>query len=247
MVLNWFFKDEFEKFYIKVERLQKYLRIADKELLIDHFVELRVHFRQIKKLLPKLIKLYRKELKIIEKIPESEYRTKLKKFAKNLEKELDALKSWVNNALVLLEEILKIRVLDRVVVQKQKLRKIINHLTNLLISSQRDAFELVQLEKSWKKSVKKGVGKPASKIQVVGRLRNGWNLGDIQNVIIDLGGKVEPNKGSHPYKIVFPKQRKIPLAESTHSLVLVTQISRITNVDKKTLIASFAQGELLAA
>ena len=51
MVFNWFFSDVFEKFYKKVSMLEKFLRIADKELLIDHFVELRGHFKQIKKIL----------------------------------------------------------------------------------------------------------------------------------------------------------------------------------------------------
>lgn len=80
MVLNWFFKDEFEQFYSRVERLQTFLRIIDTELLIDHFVEVRRHFRQIKRILPKLTSLYQEELKLIKHIPESDYKEKLEKF-----------------------------------------------------------------------------------------------------------------------------------------------------------------------
>ena len=49
MVLNWFKQNEFKKFYIRIKRLQKFIRISEKEVLIEHFVELRRHFKQIKK------------------------------------------------------------------------------------------------------------------------------------------------------------------------------------------------------
>ena len=248
MVLNWFFKDEFEQFYSRVERLQKFLRIVGKELLLDHFVELRRHFRQIKKILPKLNRLYQEELRTVARIPESDYKEKLKKFSVDLEKELSDLENWVNNALALVEEILKIRVLTQVQEQKQKLETIINHITNLLIKAQRDAFELVKLEKAWKKSIKKAHKKPIAKISVVGKLNNGWCLSDIQSVIIDLGGVVKPNPdGKHPYKIVFPGHRSIPLAESTPPFMLIREVSSATGTDNKILIASFYQGELVAA
>lgn len=154
----------------------------------------------------------------------------------------------MNNALALVEEILKIRVLTQVQEQKQKLKTIINHITNILITVQRDAFELVKLEKAWKISVKATHKKPIAKIPIVGRLTNGWRLSNIQSVVIDLGGVIEPNPGgTHPYKIVFPGHRSIPLAESTPPFMLVREVSSATGVNPKALIASFSQGELLAA
>ncbi len=248
MILNWFFKDEFEQFYSQVERLQEFLRIVDKELLIDHFVELRRHFRQIKKILPQLTILYQEELKTLNHIPESDYKESLKKFSAELGKELSDLENWVNNALALVEEVLKIRVLTQVQEQKQKLRTVINHITTILIKAQRDAFELVKLEKAWKTSIKKAHKKPVAKISVIGRLNNGWRLSNIQNVVFDLGGVVEPNPGgTHPYKIVFPRHRSIPLAESTPPFMLVREVNLAIGIDTKVLIASFSQGELVAA
>ena len=81
MVLNWFRKDEFRQFSRLVERLQKHVRIADRELLIEHFVELRRHFRKIKAIYPKLKKLYHEEQKLIEFIPEFGYRRRLKQLS----------------------------------------------------------------------------------------------------------------------------------------------------------------------
>jgi len=248
MVLNWFLKDEFEQFYSRIERLQKFLRIVDKELLINHFVELRRHFRQIKRILPKLTHLYQEELKTVNLIPESNYKESLRKFSADLGDEIGDLENLVNNALALIEEILKIRALTQVQEQKQKLKTIINHITTILIQAQRDAFELVKLEKAWKKSIKALHQKPIAKISVIGKLNNGWRLSDIQGVIIDLGGIVEPNpSGTHPYKIVFPGHRSIPLAESTPPFMLVREVSSATGIDNKILIASFSQGQLVAA
>lgn len=248
MVLNWFFKDEFERFYNQVERLQKFLRIVDRELLIDHFVELRRHFKQIKRILPKLTELYQEECKTINLVPESDYKEKLKQFSIDLEKELNDLQNWVNNALALVEEILKIRVLTQVQEQKQKLKTIINYIINILITAQRDAFELVKLEKAWKKSIKIAHKKSIARIPVVGRLTNGWSLSNIQSVIISLGGVIEPNPGgTHPYKIIFPGHRPIPLAASTPPFMLVREVSTATGINPKVLIASFSHGELVAA
>jgi len=63
-----------------------------------------------------------------------------------------------------------------------------------------------------------------------------------------LGGVVKPNPdGKHPYKIVFPGHRSIPLAESTPPFMLIREVSSATGTDNKILIASFYQGELVAA
>lgn len=124
----------------------------------------------------------------------------------------------------------------------------INHITNILITAQRDAFELVKLEKAWKTSIKITHKKPIAKIPVVGRLINGWRFSNIQSVVIDLGGVIEQNPGgTHPYKIVFSGYRSIPLAESTPPFMLVREVSSATGINPKILIASFSQGELLAA
>ncbi|MFH1396831.1 MAG: hypothetical protein ABIG93_05510 [archaeon] len=249
MVFNWFFSDVFEKFYKKVSMLEKFLRIADKELLIDHFVELRGHFKQIKKILPELVELFNEETKIINKIPKSQYKSKLKIYSDNLRKELNELDVWVKNAQLLIEEILKVRSLYNIKKQKIKLRKVINHIKSLFINAQREAFDLVKLEKKWKKEVKKTeLMKPVTKISIIGKLSNGWKLSEIQNVITELGGVVEDNPGgNHPYMIKFPKHRSIPLATSTPPFMLVKEVSAATGVNNKIIIASFIQGELLAA
>ncbi len=113
---------------------------------------------------------------------------------------------------------------------------------------QRDASEVIELEIELKKRIKKLQKKGNSKIKIIGKLNNGWRLSNIQKVIIKLGGHIEQNPGvSHPYKIIFPKHRPIPLAESTPPFKLVKEISAITGVENKILIVSFCSGELLSA
>ena len=137
--------------------------------------------------------------------------------------------------------------MTQVTANKQKLIKIIYYIVQFLETEQRNSFELVKLEKSWKNNNKKLEQIRITKIQVIGKLNNGWRLSDIQNVINNLGGEVQTNKGSHPYKIIFPKHRPIPLAESTPPFKLVKEISAITGVENKILIVSFYSGELLSA
>ncbi|MAG73386.1 hypothetical protein CL620_03660 [archaeon] len=247
MVLGWFFRDEFGEFYNRVERLQKFLVIVDEELLLNHFKEVRAHFRCMRRILPRLTQLYKDEQEKIRTLPASEYKKKLTKFAADLELKLNEFTSWINNAVAAVEKILKNRVLTNIEEDKIRLKKIINHITSVLIKAQRDAFALVKLEKRAVKSTAKNQRKPVSRIPVVGKLYNGWRLRDIQSVIIDLGGVVEPNDGAHPYKIRFPHHRSIPLATSTPPFMLVREVSAATSVDNKVLIASFSQGELLAA
>ncbi len=80
----------------------------------------------------------------------------------------------------------------------------------------------------------------------MGKLNNGWRLSDVQSVVVDLGGVVEPNpRGTHPYKIVFPGRRSIPLAESTSPFALVREVSSATGINNKILVASFSRGELV--
>jgi hypothetical protein len=248
MVLNWFFRDEFEQFYSRVERLQKFLRIAEREWLIDHFVELRRHFRKMKMLLPELTRSYQKESETINHLPESEYKEKLETFSAEVSEEIRDLEGLVNTALVLVEDVLKIRVIKQVNEQKDKLKIIIDKITNILIKAQQNSFELIKLEKAWKKAVKRAHKKQITKIRVVGKLNNGWRLSDIQDVVIELGGVVLPNRGgNHPYKIVFPKHRAIPLAASTPPLMLVKEVASATRIDSKRLVVCFSQGELIAA
>lgn len=249
MVLNWFFKDEFERFYVQIERTEKLIKISEKDFLIDHFVELKAHFKQIERLYPLLIALYLKEVETIATFSESEYKRKLEKYAEELQKLLMEFKGWIKNADHLIEEVLKIRIVPRCTEQKQKLEKIIFHIKNVLDRAQTDAFALLRLEKERKRI--RGLKKPLSstRINITGKLSNGWTLSNIQNVIIELGGKVEENAGgAHPYKIIFPQHtRVIPLATSTPPFLLVREVNQATMVDNRILIASFYQGELIAA
>lgn len=238
--------DEFEEFYKLIERLQKFPRIEQRDLKLDHFVELRKHFRRMKILFPALHKLFQDELKTIDRFPESNYKEGLNKFSKDLAKKLAELEQWINNALHLTEETLKIRMMPQLIQHKVKLMEIIRSITEIITESQRDAFELVKLEQAWKKTLKKEKMRPVSKIQVVGKLSNGWRLSDIQGVVIDLGGKIVNNRGDHPYKIIFPRKRPIPLASSTPPFMLVREVSHETNVDKRIIVASFSKGELVA-
>ncbi len=247
MAFDWIFSDEFEKFYKRVKKLKNFMRIADKELLIDHFVELRRHFKQMKIMMPKLIKLHNAELTIINNIAESDYKKKLNKYTDNLGKGLLTLDNLMKNAIILIEEILRIRNSSQILLNKQKLITIISYIIQFLETEQRDSFELVKLEKVWKKNEKRLQQKNTVKVQIIGKLNNGWRLSDIQNVVNELGGEVQTNKGSHPYKIIFPKCRPIPLAESTPPFRLVREISSITGVENKILIVSFYSGELLSA
>jgi hypothetical protein len=244
MVFNWFFKDEFQQFYTEIERMQRIVGISEKDLLVDHFVELRAHFKTIKKLIPVLLRLYRREVETIKKIPESEYKQKLVEFASDLQRKLNDLPTWVNNGELLIEEILKIRVIAQVTGQKNKIQRIILHISSIVDKSQQDAFALVKIEEQWKKEKKAET--TVSKLSLEGTLSNGWRLRNIQNVVLALGGIVKPNPGgTHPYKIVFPKQRSIPLATSTPPFLLVKEVSSATGRDNKALIASFAQGALV--
>ncbi len=217
MVLEWFSKDEFAKFHRRVDRLQKFLMISNKEMSLDQFVELRRHFKQMKTILPELVKLYDDELKTISLIPDSEYKKALENLSKILKKKLDGLESWINNALALVEEVLEIRVLTRVSEQKQKLEKIITYLNNLLTNAQKDFYGLTELEKNWKEEIKIAHNKPIARIPIMGKLSNGWQLSKIRDAIIDLGGEVvkNPSAGDHAYLIRFPKNRPIPLVESS--------------------------------
>ena len=249
MVLNWFFKNEFEKFYAEIERVQKLIQISEKDLLIDHFVELRAHFKQIEKIYPILIKLYLIELDTIHTLSESNYKQRLEKYALELQKLLIDFESWIKNAVLIIDDVLKIRMLARCAEQKHKLERVILHMKEILDTAQRDAFSLVKLEKERKRlrSLKKPLF--SKRVGITGKLNNGWTLNNIQNVIIELGGKVEENPGgAHPYKIIFPRYfRAIPLASSTPPFLLVKEVNHATGVDNKILIASFYQGELVAA
>lgn len=154
----------------------------------------------------------------------------------------------MNNALALVEDILRVRVLTQVQEEKQKLKTIVKHITYILIKAQRDAFELVKLENAWKRSVKKACKEPIARMPLVGKLNNGWRLSDIQSVVIELGGVIEPNPGrQHPYKIMFKGHRPVPLAESTPPFMIVRELSSVTGVSNKSLIASFSQGGLVTA
>jgi hypothetical protein len=246
MVLDWFFGDVFEKFYTRVERLQKFVRISKQDLKIDHYVELRRHFKEIKRFFPEVLKSYEKEVKAIDEIPDSDFEEKLTTYALDLQKELDSLEVWISNALNLIEEVLRIRVMGRVQEQKEKIVHIVSIITGVLVKAQRNAFELVKMEKAWKKNIKKTPKKPIAKIRIVGKLSNGWRLSNIQSVILDLGGYIEPG-GNHRYKIRFSGRRSLPLAESTPPFALVKEVSARTGIEKSVIIASFYRGELVAA
>lgn len=250
MVLEWFSKDEFAKFHRRVERLQKFLILSNKEMSLDQFVELRRHFKQMKTILPELIRLYDDELKTISLIPDSEYKKALENLSNNLKKKLDGLDSWINNAQALVEEVLAIRVLTRVSEQKRKLERIITYLSNLLTNAQKDFYGLTELEKNWKAAIKIAHSKPIARIPIMGKLSNGWQLSKIRDVIIDLGGEVikNPNPGGrHPYLIKFSGERKIPLGESTPPYELIKEVSYTTGIKNNVLAESFNRGHLVAA
>lgn len=53
--------------------------------------------------------------------------------------------------------------------------------------------------------------------------------------------------GEHPYKIIFPNQRSIPLGPSTPPDLLVKEVSTATGIPTKTIKASFNSAELVPA
>ncbi len=177
------------------------MMVADKELLIDHFVELRRHFKQMEIMMPDLIKLYKDETKSINNIPESDYKEKLNNNSEKIKKELFDLEKLTYNALILIEDILKIRETNKISENKFKLKKIIPYLSQVLDKIQNCAFESMEIEKAWKKTINKKC--KAVKISVCGKLNNGWSLSKIQNVINELGGEVQTNRGSHPLRSFF--------------------------------------------
>jgi len=249
MVFNWFKKDVFVEFYRRIKRLDKFVKISEGELQIEHFVELRRHFKKISDLFAIALEYYIKELDAMKSAPESEYKIELKKLSLKLREELEELRQLIGNGLLKIEEILKIRVISKVDTQKEELINIILYIKSNLNKVEKNAIRLVVIEKELKKHTKKAYKKPFARIIIVGKLNNGWPLKDIRDVIIDLGGVVVENPGSrkHPYKINFPGYRKIPLGKSTPPNLLITQISKITGIGNQILRNSFSQGKLLAA
>jgi hypothetical protein len=245
MVVDLFFKDEFKRFYKRVERLQSFLRILERENRLEHYIELRKHFNVLKKLFNELFQLYEKELLKIEKFPSSKEKEELKEISLAIKNDLLSMEGWVDSALLHIEEILKIRIPVRVEEQKYKLMKIIRILAIILVNLEKKAIDSVRIEESWNRHIKEEHRKSISKIKIKGRLKCGWPLENIRNVVIELGGEVVPNVGRHPYKIVFPGVRPIPLGKSTPPLALVDEINSITKIGTKRLILSFKKGELL--
>ena len=244
---HWFFQDEFEKFHSSVEELREFVKKEDEELLTNDFNGLKEHFKQMKGLLPNISNLYSKELEKIEKdISDPDYKTKLERLSSEIKNYLVNLVGWIDSGLSSIEVISEITNSSKVIKQKNNLITIINNITNILNETLKKGLALVSLEKKWEKFSKGEKLEPVSKIQIVGKLNDAdWTLSHIQNVIVELGGKVITADGSHPYKIIFDKHR-MPLGKSTPPDLLVSEVSEATGKDGDILRRSFSKGKLLS-
>ncbi len=254
MVLDWFFRDDFEEFYKRVERLARKVRILEKETSkkreweLEDVKEIRRHFKKIKKLLPGLSESLNREAKTIMERRDNDYTRRLKEFVLELKIKTEELENSIETAEKRVKEMLKIRKLPAVKKDIEDTKKTINYLEQLLLNTEREAITVSKLEKEFKKKLKaesKEKIKPVSKLNMRGELRNGWPLRNVRDVVVELGGSIERNKGRHPFKIVFEKKRAIPLAESTPPRALVRQLSERTGVPPPKIFKSISQGELV--
>ncbi len=245
MVWNWFFRDAFVDFEKRLERLDKFVRIAQADVKIEHYQELKSHLRKMFSLLPTLKSDLEKEVVQIAGMPPP-MAVNADKLLRQIRVVMQQVESYMGSMLGHVELALEIRVPAQTLEQKQKLEKAIVGIIEMLQNLHEAQAELLVKSAAWK--VQKGALKRAPQIEITGRLSNGWRLADIQRVVVSLGGRVEETRGgAHPYRIVFEKQRPIPLAESTPWYMLVREVSKATGFEKKNLIMSFHRGALLAA
>ncbi|MBI2658956.1 hypothetical protein HYX05_02530 [Candidatus Woesearchaeota archaeon] len=247
MFLDWLRKDEFKDFYQRVKRLEKFVKLSDKELLIDQYVELRTHFKKTKKLFHVILKLFSDELIKIKSLPQSQLKERLELLVADLNEKLSELRLLIDNGLELAEEILKIRVIGMVNEQKSKLMRLINYLLSIIDAIEEKAAEIRKIYSLAAQEVANSPSEPVSRLSMVGRMYNLWPLNNIQSVIIELGGKIEKTDGQHPYKIIFKGNRPIPLSKHSPPDAIVREVSRATGRSKKDIEASFAKGKFLAA
>jgi len=252
--IHWFFQNDYEKFYSRVVRLQKFLKLEDENLLIDHFEELRTHFRQMKISLLEILDIYVKEYNKIEEIPDSDNKVQLLQVFSELKMSLNGLMSWNNSGLIQTERILKMRSIpklikkeDQIIELKNSLIIIINHITDFLFETGKKVLGLVELEKEIEGSSKDKMITPVSKIPIVGKLKErGWPFSEIQTVVVELGGvMIDTKKGDHPIKIRFKGKRQIPLAKSTPADALISEVADASGKDRDTIENSFNQGKLV--
>lgn len=245
MIFGWFSGDEFKDFRRRAKRLEKFIKISDRELLIDHYEELRTHFKKAKRLFDKLLELYSRELDKIESLQESEYKEELKALIAELKVNLQNLKLFIDNGLLLTEEILKIRVVGMVTQQKGKLIRIINNILSIIGRIEEESNEIRVIYQRAERMVNPSYIRPVTKIKMTGRMYNHWELADIQNVVIQLGGWVEKGDGRHPYKIIFPGKRPIPLGLHSPPDEIVSKVYQATGQNPAMLRASFSKGHLV--
>jgi len=217
-------------------------------LLIEHFEELRTHLKKIKVLILALFELIRKEKEKIGELNISGIKELLEIKLINLQQHLQDSYRYVIEAINVAEKTLKVRDIRMIDVEKNKLRTIIVHIAFMENEIKKEARVLLEKYQEAQNRAKEKEMLRSQAIPLQGRLRDGWRLNDIQAVIIDIGGKVVQTKGGeHPYKIIFPNSRTIPLGPSTPPNLLIKEVSFATGVKAKVIEASFNQAELISA
>ncbi|MBI2646971.1 hypothetical protein HYW99_00675 [Candidatus Woesearchaeota archaeon] len=242
-----FSNNEFQEFYSRTKRLRKLISISDKEFVVEHYEELRAHFKKIKRLFDKLLRLYSIEQSKIKLLQESQYKERLKTLIADLEIKLNYLRQLIDNGLFLSEKILKIRVVEMITEQKDKLSKVRINIIDMINDVEKESSEISILYKDAENYTKDVDKDPRSWIDMSGRMENLWRLNNIQNVIIELGGRIKQSDGRHPFKIEFPGLRPIPLGPHTPPDELVSEVVKATRKPKNVIRASFSKGELVNA
>ena len=220
-----------KEIYKRIKYIKKFLNVSDRDILIDHFVELRRHFKIINQLLDDMQLLFFESFKIEEiQVANEKERIKIEKLFYVVKKEFWNIKILIKKAIGYNEDILKIRVINQVRKQKNELIKIIRSIDSNMNRIRKILDKLLDYMKEYMTTVE-----PISKIDMLHKaLSNGWKLSNIQNVVIELGGFIKENPGGqHPYKIVFVGNRPIPLATSTPPELLLNEIYNITRRIKK--------------
>lgn len=260
----WIIKQPFgkrvKKFNKRIKILKKIINIHKNRFSIEDFQELKRHFLKIRSIVKDFLVDYKKCNDICEKI--EKYGKELEKYSikeekinfsdilKEYYKYLISTQNLIEEGFKHIEFILKKRLIIKVQYELEEVEKIVNSLNffpqfvdeNI---EKKLEYKLQELEKRTKEleDFSQKMMRPVTKITIVGRLNNGWRLNDIQKVVIALGGRVIPTRGgTHPYRIIFPKTRSIPLAESTPPEELVSEISKITKIKKETLRTYFRRG-----
>ncbi|HLC64506.1 MAG TPA: hypothetical protein VJI46_00110 [Candidatus Nanoarchaeia archaeon] len=231
----FFHSGEYRKFKSTLNRMKKFERIAERELYTENYKELFRHIKNLRLIYPMLIENYKRETGKMSNLPQV---GQLNETIAKVDNGLRTIKSYLDSASSIVEEILR----NQDQSKKDKLLLNLRGLIPLLEKAERDFKELDHEEITLSKLPP--IIKPITKIPIAGALRNGWKLSDIQNVIVELGGRVEKTGGRHPYAIKIGKAQ-MPLAESTPWDNLVVLVARETKIPSGLLRKSFSSGRLI--